>query len=157
MAITHAPLVLAMIVPKPIRHFVFPLMFINHIATTKEDATSLQLAPRRTRKLPIHLPPFHYLISPESALLHSKLLLPPKASNAENPILHQPWPSPLPPAPTLLETPLPLPLPLLLLPPSRPPLSILSQKAESRPPSGTQQQPTRRWLLCTGTQRRTSP
>src|SRR6185436_13268805 len=84
MAITHAPLVLVMIVPKPIRCFVFSLMFINHIATTKEDATSLQLAPRRTRKLPIHLPPFHYLISPESALLHSKLLLPPKANNAEN-------------------------------------------------------------------------
>ena len=43
------PLVLAMIVSKPIRRFIFPLMFINHIATTKEDATSLQLAPRRTR------------------------------------------------------------------------------------------------------------
>src|SRR6185437_15996862 len=103
--------------------------------------------------MPIRLPPFHYLISPESALLHIKLLLPPKANNTENPILHQPWPSPLPPAPTLLETPLPLPLPLLLLPPSRLPPSTLSQRAESRPPSGTQQQPTRCWLLCTGTQR----
>ena len=41
------PLVLATIIPKPIRRFIFPLMFINHIATTKEDATSLQLAPRR--------------------------------------------------------------------------------------------------------------
>ena len=42
------PLVLAMIVPKLIRHFIFPLMLIKHTATTKEDATSLQLAPRRT-------------------------------------------------------------------------------------------------------------
>jgi hypothetical protein len=41
------PLVLAMIVPKPIRCFNFPLMFIDHAVTTKEDATSLQLAPRR--------------------------------------------------------------------------------------------------------------
>src|SRR6185312_12536712 len=41
------PLVLAMIIPKPIRRFIFPLMFIKHTATTKEDATSLQLAPRR--------------------------------------------------------------------------------------------------------------
>ena len=41
------PLVLAMIIPKPIRRFIFSLMFINHTATTKEDATSLQLAPRR--------------------------------------------------------------------------------------------------------------
>ena len=42
------PLVLAMIVPKPIRRFIFPLMLIKLTATTKEDATSLQLAPRRT-------------------------------------------------------------------------------------------------------------
>src|SRR6185437_15418832 len=42
------PLVLAMIVPKQIRRFIFPLMLINHTVTTKEDATSLQLAPRRT-------------------------------------------------------------------------------------------------------------
>jgi hypothetical protein len=42
------PLVLAMIVPKPIRRFIFPLMLIKYTATTKEDATSLQLAPRRT-------------------------------------------------------------------------------------------------------------
>ncbi len=41
------PLVLAMIVPKPIRRFIFPLMLIDHTATTKEDAMSLQLAPRR--------------------------------------------------------------------------------------------------------------
>ena len=42
------PLVLAMIVPKPLRRFIFPLMHIKHTVTTKEDATSLQLAPRRT-------------------------------------------------------------------------------------------------------------
>src|SRR6185503_6436541 len=42
------PLVLAMIVPKPIRRFIFPLMLIKTAATTKEDAMSLQLAPRRT-------------------------------------------------------------------------------------------------------------
>src|SRR6185295_11347844 len=62
------------------------------------------------------------------------------------------WRSLLPPAPTPLEIPLLplLPLPLLLFPP--PPL-ILSQRAESRPLNGTQQQPTRRWLLCTGMQR----
>ena len=42
------PLVLAMIVPKPLCRFIFPLMFIKHTATTKEDATSLQLAPHRT-------------------------------------------------------------------------------------------------------------
>jgi hypothetical protein len=42
------PLVLAMIVPKPLRLFIFPLMLIKHTATTKEDAMSLQLAPRRT-------------------------------------------------------------------------------------------------------------
>src|SRR6185436_14509087 len=41
------PLVLAMIVPKPLRRFIFLLILINHTATTKEDATSLQLAPRR--------------------------------------------------------------------------------------------------------------
>ena len=41
------PLVLAMIVPKPIRRFIFPLMLIKRTITTKEDATSLQLAPRR--------------------------------------------------------------------------------------------------------------
>jgi len=41
------PLVLAMIVPKPIRRFIFPLMLFKHTATTEEDATSLQLAPRR--------------------------------------------------------------------------------------------------------------
>jgi hypothetical protein len=41
------PLVLAMIIPKPFCRFIFPLMFINHTATTKEDATSLQLAHRR--------------------------------------------------------------------------------------------------------------
>ena len=46
--ITYAPLVLAMIIPKPLRRFTFLLMFIKHTATTKEDATSLQLAPRRT-------------------------------------------------------------------------------------------------------------
>ena len=34
------PLVLAMIVPKPLRRFIFPLMLINHSVTTKE------LAPR---------------------------------------------------------------------------------------------------------------
>ena len=39
------PLVLAMIVPKPIHRFIFPF---KHTATTKEDATSLQLAPRKT-------------------------------------------------------------------------------------------------------------
>ena len=32
---------------KPIRRFIFPLMLIKHTATTKEDAMSLQLAPRR--------------------------------------------------------------------------------------------------------------
>src|SRR6185369_16402725 len=47
MAITHAPLVLAMIVPKSICRFIFPLMLIKHTVTIKEDATSLQLAPRR--------------------------------------------------------------------------------------------------------------
>ena len=41
------PLVLAMIVPKPICRFIFPLMLINHTVTTKEDVMSLQLAPRR--------------------------------------------------------------------------------------------------------------
>ena len=41
------PLVLAMIVPKPICRFIFPLMLIKHTGTTKEDAMSLQLAPRR--------------------------------------------------------------------------------------------------------------
>ena len=40
------PLVLAMIVPKPLRRFIFPLMLINHTATTKEEV-SLQLAPRK--------------------------------------------------------------------------------------------------------------
>src|SRR6185312_2520716 len=34
------PLVLAMIVLKPIRRFIFPLMPIKHTVTTKEDATS---------------------------------------------------------------------------------------------------------------------
>src|SRR6185369_1336096 len=37
-----------MIVPKPIRRFIFPLMLIKHTATTMEDATSLQLASRET-------------------------------------------------------------------------------------------------------------
>ena len=41
------PLVLAMRIPKPLRRFIFPLMLIKTVATTKEDATSLQLAPRR--------------------------------------------------------------------------------------------------------------
>ena len=33
--------------PLAIRRFIFPLMLIKHTATTKEGATSLQLAPRR--------------------------------------------------------------------------------------------------------------
>ena len=37
------PLILAMIVPKPLYRFIFPLMLIKHTATTKEDAMSLQL------------------------------------------------------------------------------------------------------------------
>ena len=41
------PLVLAMIIPKPLHRFIFPLMLIKTAATTKEDAMSLQLAPRR--------------------------------------------------------------------------------------------------------------
>ena len=42
------PLVLAMIIPKPLRRFIFPLMLIKTHGNHKEDATSLQLAPRRT-------------------------------------------------------------------------------------------------------------
>ena len=57
------PLVLAMIIPKPIHRFIFPLTLIKHTVTTKEDATSLQLAPRRMwncRSSPI----IYYLTSP---------------------------------------------------------------------------------------------
>src|SRR6185503_10701902 len=54
-------------------------------------------------------------------------------------------------APTPSEiSPLP-PLPPLLLP--FPPPLIPSRRVESRLPHGTQQQPTRHWLLCTGMQR----
>ena len=72
------PLVLAMIIPKPLRRFIFRLMLIKTAATTKEDATSLQLAPRRMwncRSI------FHFLLFNliPNRLLSRQTHLPPKA------------------------------------------------------------------------------
>src|SRR6185436_21164788 len=69
-------------------------------------------------------------LTPNRLFFTAKLLLPPKASSAENP--NPPtWRSLLPPAPTPLEIPLLPLLPLPLLPFLPPPL-ILFQRADPR-------------------------
>ena len=73
MVITHAPLVLAMIIPKLFHCFIFPLMLIkthyNHHGRRNVSAAGSS----QNVKMPIHLPFFYYLISPRIDSFHHKL------------------------------------------------------------------------------------
>src|SRR6185503_5937666 len=81
------PLVLAMIIPKPLRRFIFPLMFIKNplqLPKKTQHLCNWLLVERETAD-PSSI--FYYLISSRIGSLHGKLIFLPKPSSTENPNL----------------------------------------------------------------------
>jgi hypothetical protein len=74
-----------MIIPKPLRRFIFPLMLIkthyNHHGRRNVSATSSSW----NVKVPIHLPFFSLFNLTLNRLLSPQIHLPPSANSAENP------------------------------------------------------------------------
>src|SRR6185312_1465320 len=149
MAITHAPLVLAMIIPKPLRRFIFPLMLHYNAQQPpwKTQCLCNWLLVECETADPSSI--FYYLISSQIDSFHRKLIFLPKPSSAENPNLQYPWRFPPPPAPTPSAILLPLLLPHLLQT-SLPPPSTPFLRVGNRRQSTTRRRRTRPSLLCTG-------